>query len=896
MRRRQVRKSPVGRLCFAWLLVAGGAIAPLGADTTTQGQAWRIASKYRGDFTAVPSPAPSQYTQGGPLMGNGDLGVALGGNVDFETYYLGKNEFWTYEATSAQIRAVGRLRLAVAGMSSAASYSATEDIRVAEVRARFIEGADTFETTNWVAATENLLVIAVRNTAGATKTIALTLDVGDQNPYATSTGASGDVLYRDVRADATDVVDGATTLQARVAVRVIGTAGRASGSTLTFTLPAGSACTVITSVLSNRDDASYASAAVASVATRTQAQVDVLKTSHRQWWDAFWARSFVEIPDKTIEKAWYGSLYLMGSASRSGEFTPGLWGPWIAKNMGWRGDFTLNNNFESPFYGPVMANHPELADNYDRAVTDWIPNGQAQAAANGYQGVYYPVHIGPVPNGSLDKKQHNQKFAATLAASPMINQYYMTYDPGYASRIYPYLKEVAKFWESYLYWDGTRYLDLEDSQPEGSAYPQTNGVASLGYIRFVLNACIQISTDLNVDANLRPIWTDILSKLSAYPQMSRQNPNTLQMENVFRVTEVGDDWQSSNSHSVRHIFYGHAFGLEGDPTLLQVGRNTVDQLARWTSTNGTPSFYPAAARVGYNPTRILTELAGFVTSNSYPNLHLHTGAGGLENLHTVPATVGEMLCQSVDNIIRPFSNWPSGTDGKFGDLRAWGAFLVSSERRGGQVLYLRIVSEKGRSLTFRNPWPAATVAVYRNGVAAGTVTGAVITVPTTAGEVLHFATSGTSYQEILNRMDAAYYFEAESLAVRAISTGDTVTNSNDGNLSGGVGSMVNTNAAGDFVRYKLPMVGTGTYSVRVLVKKYTTRGIVQAYVGAAGGTLGALGSTQDLYGPTSYTELTLGNWTIGTTSDKEIELRITGKNPSSSGYTALIDAVRLIPQ
>ena len=46
--------------------------------------------------------------------------------------------------------------------------------------------------------------------------------------------------------------------------------------------------------------------------------VDALGDAHRAWWKAFYRKSFVEIPDKTLEKHFYASLYLLASSSRSG--------------------------------------------------------------------------------------------------------------------------------------------------------------------------------------------------------------------------------------------------------------------------------------------------------------------------------------------------------------------------------------------------------------------------------------------------------------------------------------------------------------------------------------------------------------------------------------------------
>jgi hypothetical protein len=111
-----------------------------------------------------------------------------------------------------------------------------------------------------------------------------------------------------------------------------------------------------------------------------------------------------------------------------------------------------------------------------------------------------------------------------------------------------------------------------------------------------------------------------------------------------------------------------------------------------------------------------------------------------------------MFVQSFQGKIRVFANWPSGTDAKFGDLLAYNNFLVSSEIRANAIRYVRFVSRSGRSLTFRNPWPGQTLAVYCNAVAAGTLTGTEITVATKTNEVIHVAPNGTSFSSILRAM------------------------------------------------------------------------------------------------------------------------------------------------
>jgi hypothetical protein len=171
----------------------------------------------------------------------------------------------------------------------------------------------------------------------------------------------------------------------------------------------------------------------------------------------------------------------------------------------------------------------------------------------------------------------------------------------------------------------------------------------------------------------------------------------------------------------------------------------VAEMARWSDDNGTNTFYPAAARVGHPPAEILSRLAAWIGGHSYANLHIHTGGGGIENFNTVPSTVAEMLLQSFQGKLRVFANWPTTSDARFGDLRAWGAFLVSSRLTGGAVRHVRIASEQGGTAVLVNPWPGKTVRLYRNGADAGTVSGGDLSLPTAKGEVLMLGPDGASY-------------------------------------------------------------------------------------------------------------------------------------------------------
>ncbi|HEX3697025.1 MAG TPA: hypothetical protein VH374_16730 [Polyangia bacterium] len=752
----------IGRLLVASLIVGAGGLSacrqsnlvggPLPPPDNAGGVVTSLptipnqALMYRAELTAQPKVIDTDQTTDAPLMGNGDLGVAIFGGIDAMTFNLNKNEFWSLG--EGRVKAMERLTLAIPGMVGA-TYAMTEELGLGEITGTFSVGDRTITTKSWVQAddtTVNRVITQLTLTGGGSLAASVTLAIGHLNTYASTTSAMGDVLYRDVRADDSDTIGAQATRRVRVATRTVGATGTVANDAMTFTLTSNAPVWLITGVMSNLDDANYQSRVLDSVASLGANDVTALEAAHRSWWDRFYRQSFVEIPDKVLEKFFYAALYLFGSASRAGEQAPGLWANWVMRDPAWNGDYGLDYNYEAPYYAVFPTNHVELAANYDQPIIDWLPNAQAEATKNGWTGAYYRVHIGPLPNGSADTNEWNQKFNNAFAASVMISHYYSTRDPAYAAGIYDTLKQMSIFWQDYLKTDGARYVVYSDPQQEGGADPQVNGFMSLGFVRLLFQGTIDISTALGRDADQRAVWQDRMANLSAFPTFTRDG------KTVFRYTEVGLDWYPSNAVGIHPIYPAGQIGLGSDPALLSTAQNMVDEMARWNDQNGTNTFYPAAARVGHDPIDILMHLDTWVGGNSYPNLHIHTSGGGIENLNTVPSTISEMLLQSFQGKLRLFADWPISSDARFGNLRAWGGFLVASRLTGGIVQYVRIASEQGQTAILVNPWPGQTLRLYRNGVDAGTLSGPEVTLPTAKGEVLTLARDGTTYAAIVPKL------------------------------------------------------------------------------------------------------------------------------------------------
>ena len=90
---------------------------------------------------------------------------------------------------------------------------------------------------------------------------------------------------------------------------------------------------------------------------------------------------------------------------------------------------------------------------------------------------------------------------------------------------------------------------------------------------------------------------------------------------------------------------------------------------------------------------------------------MYQNGGGIETSGGIDA-IHLMLLQSNEGFLRLFPCWFPDKDAGFKQLRARGAFLVSSELRDGRVRYIEIESEKGKECRILNPWEGIGVEAF----------------------------------------------------------------------------------------------------------------------------------------------------------------------------------------
>ncbi len=703
------------------------------ADRTGQ----QIVAAHKAVFTQPPVNTPCNAAVDGPLMGNGDTLVALGGSAERLRFHINKNDLWIMKLPhESKPQPLAVLELSFPEMAGA-SYRIEQAMLTAVTSGRFENGPRTLLLETLVTADENLLVIKLEARGAAIKGAMRLSTPEGVLPGKTATRFEKDHVQVAQRRYEKDVI-----VPAGAACAV-----KNPGGSDSFLLEPGKPITIAVAVCSIFDEKDYCPAAIQRAASVDASHLDKVRQSHEQWWRAFWDESFVEIPDKALEQRYYLSNYVLASASRVQDFPPGLFGWVTSDDPMWQGDYHTNYNHVATFYGLYAGNHIAQADPCHQPFLDGLDFCRRWCREElGVEGVYQPVGIGP--KGSVAYLiALMQKSNSAYSCVPLALRWYATYDLDFARQVWPFVSGTALFWENWLKFENGRYVIYQDAVHEGSG-DDINPIVSLGFVRMVMDLAMDMSRELDVDSGRRQKWQHIRDHISGYPACTvrdlpqefwpkhlSHDEQTLSLP-IFRYTEQGTPWWRDNTVGLQHIYPAGGIGLDSSAELIDRSRNQIAVMARWDDFNGKNSIYAAAARVGYDAHIILREMRKMLADIGLPNGMIRGNPHGMENQSIVPNAIQEMLLQSHEGVLRFFPCWPREMDAGFGSLRSRGAFLVWARLAGGEVCDVKILSEKGRDCTILNPWPGRSVTLHRDGKPAETLQGARFTIKTRPGEHL----------------------------------------------------------------------------------------------------------------------------------------------------------------
>ncbi|MEI6646013.1 MAG: glycoside hydrolase family 95-like protein [bacterium] len=769
-------------LIVAGLLTSSAAAWAAETPQTAAGKADFPVARLKAIFPEMlqklPTRLPHQQLPDGPLLGNGDMAVAVGCAPERQQFWLAKNDFWKLKSGKGGPRVFGWIYLDFPSLKDG-NYRAEQTLvdGVVSARIKSKSGDSELTTKSWVSATDNLLVVEMNLVKGPALEASAILNMAGvppskDNPFPQISQASRAGVFWGVRGFGPKQAD--VPIEAACAVRLIGADGvdlkLASGlqqfdsvapgfkcnSTpvgQSFRLEQGKPVILVVSMVSKRKSPEYLKAAKDCAAGFKPETLAQLKSAHAAWWRGYWNKSFVSLGDPFLEWRYYVSLYISGAGIRDPEFPPGIIGAWTTTDFpGWRGDYTLDYNAHAPFYGLCSANRLEQADANPGPALAFLEQGRKYSQMLfGHDGVLYPVGIGPLGIDTTKRENDDQgertsvqgvlwlgmKSNASYCMVILSERWFMTRDLDFARRVYPLVREVATFWEKDLVFEDGHYTVTRDAARERNL--SINPMTSLALIPLVMRTALDMSAALQADQPQREKWQHILANVHPVPTITWAATG----KTIFVEAEERGQTSAMNTVGIWNIYPFNGIGLDSDPKQLEIANNTIAFLEqgnlsapvydRWHDVCGQNSWYPALVRIGYDPKVILAALRGVPFS---PNGVVINQWHGIENSSIFPNTINEMLLQSHQDVLRLFPCWPKEKDAKFGTLRAYGAFLVSAEQKDGVVSGVTILSEKGRDCTLVNPWPDKDVTLVRNGQAAETLNGERFTFKTTTGEMI----------------------------------------------------------------------------------------------------------------------------------------------------------------
>jgi alpha-L-fucosidase 2 len=410
--------------------------------------------------------------------------------------------------------------------------------------------------------------------------------------------------------------------------------------------------------------------------------------------------------------------YLLISSSRPGAQPANLQGLWNDQlKAPWGGKYTVNINTEMNYWPAQVTNLAETEEPLFRMVSE-IANGSGpRTAKRTYGADGWVLHHNTDlwrPSAPIDTAFWGQwPTGGAWLAVQLYDTYRFSGDRAYLEKLYPILKGSAQFFLDTLVaepehgWLVTLPSNSPEHEYEKGLTVSYGPTMDMQILRDLFASCIQASTTLGVDADLRKKWTETRAKLA---------PN--QVGHAGQLQEWIKDWdQQSADLKHRHMspFYGVYPGFDvtpADPKIFEAAR----VLAKQRDVGG--MGWANAWRIGIWARLLDAAEAGRMVDVM---LSKWTEANLFDRPQTqldgnwgYTAGLAEMLLQSHLGEINllpamPFDKWPEGS---VSGLRARGGLEVDIAWKDG----------KFTSATLRNVANQAVTRQVRQGTTVTTVT------------------------------------------------------------------------------------------------------------------------------------------------------------------------------
>lgn len=479
---------------------------------------------------------------------------------------------------------------------------------------------------------------------------------------------------------------------------------------------------------------------------------------HKRFWNGYWQKSSVILPDSLLQRQYDAEIYKFGSAARSYSAPISLQAVWTADNgklPPWKGDYHHDLNTQLSYWPAYTGNRLEEGLGYLNTL--WNQRATYRRYTRSYfgtDGLNVPgvATLTGEPMGGWCQYSMSQTVSAWLSQHFYLHWKYSADTAFLRNRAYPFVKEAATFLEQISRVDpatGLRTLEFSSS-PEIydnslQAWFPTMTNYDLALMKFAFTAAAEMADTLRLHAEADR-WRKNGSQLPAFD---------LDADSCLTFAK-GHPYNSSHRH-FSHALAIHPLGLidwNNGPEARRIIRATLDRLDQcgpdwWCGYSYSwLGNMKARAMDGEGAARALRDFAAcFCLKNSFHANGDQTRSGKsnftyrpftLEGNFAFAAGIQEMLLQSHTGIIRLFPAIPATWhDVSFTRLRGMGAFLVTARHQNGRTTQAHIFAEQGGILRMELP-PQATGFSVKGNSSPPHRQGRIVILTTRKGETVRF--------------------------------------------------------------------------------------------------------------------------------------------------------------
>lgn len=451
--------------------------------------------------------------------------------------------------------------------------------------------------------------------------------------------------------------------------------------------------------------------------------------THVSWWNNFWSKSAIHVPDPLLERQWYLEQYKFGSASRKGAPPISLQAVWTADNgrlPPWKGDYHNDLNTQLSYWPAYTGNH------LDEAMSFLDFQEKNKVNYERYTKQYFRKDGLAVPGvTTLDGTEMGGwiQYSLSPTVSSWLGQHFYlqwkySMDKAFLQKkAYPWVKAAATFIENITVLDSAGHRKLPySSSPEindndiTAWFPQNTNY-DLSLMKFIFKAAAEMADELGLTAEALH-WRKIAAEYGKFALTPAD-------ELMFAP---GMPYHQSHRH-FSHMMSIYPLSLikwEDGPRAQSIIKNSIHLLdsigpAYWCGYSyAWLANLKARAKDGEGAAKALGIFAkAFCSINSFHLNGDQTRSGyskfqyrpfTLEGNFAFAAGLQEMLLQSYAGFIEVLPAVPAEwTTISFENLRAEGAFLVSVRKTAGRVNEVKIVSDKGGNTKLKLPFKAWVV-------------------------------------------------------------------------------------------------------------------------------------------------------------------------------------------